>query len=156
MINANVNIKQDCTIDDIIDVLEANRKYVPVLYIMNKVDLIAQEELDLMHEDPNMVPISTSETWCMTALIERMWRRMDLVRVFTKPKGEIPDFTEPVILSSKKRSIADFCLKIHKQLLIDFKHALVWGVSAKHNPQTCGKEHILEDGDVVEVVKKVG
>ena len=50
-----MNIKQDCTIDDIIDVLEANRKYVPVLYLMNKVDLLSQEELDLMHEDPNMV-----------------------------------------------------------------------------------------------------
>ncbi len=50
-----MNIKQNCTIDDIIDVLENNRKYIPALYIMNKVDLISQDELDLMHDDPNMV-----------------------------------------------------------------------------------------------------
>lgn len=80
---------------------------------------------------------------------------MDLVRIFTKPKGEIPDYTEPVILSAKRRTVQDFCLKIHKQLLADFKHALVWGVSCKYSPQTVGKEHVLEDGDVVEIVKKV-
>ncbi len=48
-----------------IDVLEGNRKYIPALYIMNKVDLISKEELELMHEDPTMVPVSTSEQWCM-------------------------------------------------------------------------------------------
>ena len=33
--------------------------------------------------------------------------------------------------------------------------ALVWGSSVKHNPQKVGKEHILNDEDVVQVVKKL-
>jgi ribosome-interacting GTPase 1 len=32
--------------------------------------------------------------------------------------------------------------------------ALVWGSSVKHNPQKVGKEHILNDEDVVQIVKK--
>jgi hypothetical protein len=36
-----------------------------------------------------------------------------------------------------------------------FKTALVWGVSVKHRPQRVGKEHVLEDEDVVQIVKKV-
>ena len=32
--------------------------------------------------------------------------------------------------------------------------ALVWGSSVKHNPQNVGKEHILNDEDVVQIVKK--
>ena len=32
--------------------------------------------------------------------------------------------------------------------------ALVWGSSVKHAPQKCGKEHILADEDVVQIVKK--
>ena len=52
--------------------------------------------------------------------------------------------------------VEDFCRKIHKTLLESFKHALVWGASAKHSPQTVGLSHWLEDGDVVEIVKKVG
>ena len=32
--------------------------------------------------------------------------------------------------------------------------ALVWGSSVKHQPQKVGKEHVLNDEDVVQVVKK--
>ena len=35
-----------------------------------------------------------------------------------------------------------------------FHSALVWGSSVKHNPQKVGKEHILNDEDVVQIVKK--
>jgi len=32
--------------------------------------------------------------------------------------------------------------------------ALVWGSSVKHQPQRVGKEHVLNDEDVVQIVKK--
>jgi ribosome-interacting GTPase 1 len=32
--------------------------------------------------------------------------------------------------------------------------AVVWGSSVKHQPQKCGKEHVLADEDVVQIVKK--
>lgn len=32
--------------------------------------------------------------------------------------------------------------------------ALVWGSSVKHNPQKVGKDHMLEDEDVIQLVKK--
>lgn len=32
--------------------------------------------------------------------------------------------------------------------------ALVWGLSVKHNPQKVGKDHTLEDEDVIQIVKK--
>ena len=34
------------------------------------------------------------------------------------------------------------------------RSAVVWGSSVKHNPQTVGKEHILNDEDVVQIVKR--
>lgn len=33
--------------------------------------------------------------------------------------------------------------------------ALVWGSSVKHQPQKVGKDHVLNDEDVVQIVKKV-
>ncbi len=33
--------------------------------------------------------------------------------------------------------------------------ALVWGTSVKHSPQTVGREHILADEDVVQIIKKL-
>ena len=35
----------------------------------------------------------------------------------------------------------------------ELKYALVWGTSAKHYPQRCGLVHVLEDEDVVQLVK---
>jgi ribosome-interacting GTPase 1 len=32
--------------------------------------------------------------------------------------------------------------------------ALVWGSSVKHQPQRVGKEHLLCDEDVVQIIKK--
>lgn len=32
--------------------------------------------------------------------------------------------------------------------------ALVWGSSVKHNPQRVGKDHVLSDEDVVQIIKK--
>jgi hypothetical protein len=31
---------------------------------------------------------------------------------------------------------------------------LVWGTSARHYPQHCGLGHVLQDEDVVQIVKK--
>lgn len=33
-------------------------------------------------------------------LLAKMWEEMGLVRVYTKPQGQQPDFTDPVVLSA--------------------------------------------------------
>lgn len=54
--------------------------------------------------------------------------------------------------------IAAVLLAYHtsKPLKFDFSSfsALVWGSSVKHNPQKVGKDHTLEDEDVIQIVKK--
>ena len=80
-----------------------------------------------------------------------MWEYLDLVRIYTKPKGLMPDYSAPVVLTSDASSVEDFCNSIHKGILRNFKNALVWGSSVKHNPQKVGKEHVLKDEDVVQV-----
>jgi ribosome-interacting GTPase 1 len=74
---------------------------------------------------------------------------------YSQPKGEIPDYTAPVVLHDQSPSIEDFCCKLHKQLILQFKYAWVWGSSVRHQPQKCGREHVLCDEDVVQIVKKI-
>lgn len=83
------------------------------------------------------------------------WEYLDLVRVYTKPKGKLPDFNEPVVLHRAHATIEGFCNKLHKTMLKQLKYAHVWGSSAKHRPQKVGKDHGLEDEDIVQIVKKV-
>jgi hypothetical protein len=153
--NAQIRVNCNATIDDIIDVVEGNRHYSPCLFAMNKIDQITIEELDIIADVPHHVPICAHHKWNLDGLAETMWKYMDLLRIYTKPKGQIPDYTAPVILPASKNSVEDFCLRIHKSLLAHFKVALVWGMSVKHNPQRCGKDHRLMDEDVVQIIKKI-
>jgi ribosome-interacting GTPase 1 len=58
-----------------------------------------------------------------------------MIRIYTKPKGQIPDYGSPVVLHATSPTIEDFCNRIHKQILVQFKYAWVWGSSVKHQPQ---------------------
>ncbi|XP_065579740.1 developmentally-regulated GTP-binding protein 1 [Artemia franciscana] len=153
--NADVSLRCDATIDDLIDVIEGNRIYIPCIYLLNKIDQISIEELDIIYKIPHTVPISAHHKWNYDDLLEKMWEYLQLVRIYTKPKGQLPDYTSPVVLQSGHCSVEDFCNKLHKSIIQDFKYALVWGSSVKHLPQNVGKDHILNDEDVVQIVKKV-
>lgn len=120
--NADVCFRKDSTIDELIDVIEGNRVYVPCIYVLNKIDAISIEELDIIDKCPHYVPISAKDEWNFDELMQKIWDYLDLIRIYTKPKGQIPDYDAPVIIKSGA-SVAGFCDSIHKGLLKEFKHA---------------------------------
>lgn len=155
MNNCEVILKGKCGVDDLIDAVEGNRVYIPALYVINKIDKITIEELDLLDQIPNYVLISAHKKWGIEELLERIWDKLDMVRVYTKPKGQVPDYDAPVIMQKKSCRVEHFCLKIHKSLLKEMRYAIVWGSSVKHQGMKVGKEHELHDEDVIQIVKKV-
>ena len=88
---------------------------------------------------PNSVPVSSKEWMNVDELIEKvefspvivvvgpyaaspkMWEALDLVRVYTKPRGQAPDYSSPVVLKRGKSSIEDFCNSIHKEIAKQLK-----------------------------------
>jgi ribosome-interacting GTPase 1 len=80
-----------------------------------------------------------------------------MVRVYTKRKGEQPDFTEPVILTNARGgyTVRQACLSLHKDILDEFASAKVWGKSVKFSPMNTGLTHVLADEDVIQVLKKI-
>ena len=115
--NADVNFQCNATMDDLIDVIEGNRIYVPCLYVLNKIDSISIEELDLLDRVPHYVPISAKDEWNLDELMAKMCEYLNLIRIYTKPKGQIPDYDAPVILYKDQSSITQFCGKLHKTLI---------------------------------------
>ncbi|PWI74844.1 hypothetical protein PCL_08158 [Purpureocillium lilacinum] len=147
--SADITIRCDATVDDLIDVLEAkSRSYIPVVYCLNKIDSISIEELDLLYRIPNAVPISSEHGWNIDELMEAMWDKLSLKRVYTKPKGKAPDYSAPVVLRATRCTVEDFCNAIHRSIVEQFKTAIVYGKSVKHQPQRVGLAHELEDEDV--------
>lgn len=156
VINADVLFRGNYNADELIDVLEGNRVYVPAVYVMNKIDQISIEELDIVSRIPHNCPISAHHEWNLDGLLECIWDHLDLLRFYTKPKGQVPDYNEPVIVKkTPPPSIEVFCNRIHRQMLKSLKYAWVWGSSVKHQPQKVGKDHVLEDEDVVQIVKRI-
>lgn len=152
---AEIILREDITTDQFIDVIEGNRSYIPVLYVFNKIDAITIEELDILDQMPNYVAISSQHKWNLEELMEEIWDRCNMLRIYTKPQGQAPDYDGPVILHSQNPTIEEFCNRLHKGIMASFNYAWVWGKSAKHQPQRCGKEHLLMDEDIVQIVKKV-
>ena len=156
MASADVRINCDATADELIDVIEGNRIYMPCVYALNKIDGITMEELDLLDEVPHYCPISSHYKWNLDGLLDMVFEYLQLTLIYTKPKGQMPDYSAPVIMTgADEHTVEDFCNNIHRTLIHSFKHALVWGTSVKHNPGTVGKAHVLHDEDIVQIIKKV-
>lgn len=152
--NADIHTKEDVDVDDLVDVIEGSRVYMPAIYVINKIDQITLEELNILDKLPHYCPICAYHEWNLDGLVEMIWEYIDPVRVYTKPKGKLPDYDDPVILP-RDSSVEEFCNKIHKGILKQLKYAMVWGTSVKHRPQRVGKDHVLEDEDIVQLVKRV-
>lgn len=155
IMNADVRFLCDATPDELIDVIEGNRIYMPCIYVLNKIDQITIEELDLIDRIPHTVPISAHHEWNMDGLLEKIWDYLNLIRIYTKPKGQLTDFSAPVVIRKDKSTVEHFCNRIHKGIMSQFKYAWVWGTSVKHQPMKVGKDHVLEDEDIVQIVKKI-
>jgi uncharacterized protein len=154
--NAEVLFREDCSLDDLIDVIEGNRKYVRCLYVYNKIDTLSIEEVDELARKPDSVVISIYMNLNLDFMLQKMWDYLGLIRIYTKRRGQLPDLTEPIVLSSERNglSIEAACTSVSKELLDVFNFALVWGRSTKFNPQRVGLSHVLMDEDVFQVVPK--
>lgn len=151
--NVEILCREDATVDQFIDLIMGNRVYMPCLYAYNKIDMIYMEEMERLASLPNSCVLSAHTRLNIDWLLNRTWKLLDMVRVYTKPKGKAPDLSEPVILR-KNATVEHVCHSIHRDLAANFKYAMVWGVSAKHCPQRVGLHHLVADGDVIQVIVK--
>ena len=124
-----------------------------MLIIGNKLDLPgAHERLRLLERQygaqMHIAKVSATEEDELEWLPSRIYEAMDIIRVHTKAPGQKPDRSDPVILP-KGSNVGEAATAIHKDIRKGLRYAVVWG-SGKFEAQTVSKEHILQDGDIVE------
>lgn len=153
--NADLLIREDITVDELIDVIDSNRQYIPCLYLYSKIDAVSLEEVDRLARQPNSVVMSCYLDLNLDYVIDKIWNYLRLCRVYTKKQGANPDFSEPIILRGGSK-VEDACRAIHRSLAdpSQFRYALVWGHSTKHDPQRVGLQHELRDEDVIQITTK--
>ena len=69
-----------------------------------------------------------------------------------RPKGGETDFKEPLI-ARRNSTVLDICNKLHRDLKKDFRYGLVWGKSVKFGGQRVSINHVLQDEDVLTIIK---
>lgn len=149
--SASVNIRQDASIDQFIDVVVGNRKYAPSITLMNKVDLVKPEFLKAL--DFQFIAVSSDKNIGVDELKEAIFKKLKLMRVYTKSRFDDADLKEPLMLK-EGTTVFEACEKIHRNLKDEFKAARVWGPSAKHPGQKVGAHHVIKDGDILYIEKK--
>jgi len=142
--NAEVIIREDITLDRLIDAIMGNRVYIPSITVVNKIDLYQPELPD------GVIPISAEKHINLDLLKEKIYEKLEFIRIYLKPPGGKPDFNEPLIMR-RGATIADVCRKLHRGMLESFRYARVWGKSVKYQGQRVGLDHVLEDEDIVTI-----
>jgi uncharacterized protein len=78
-----------------------------------------------------------------------IFRLLDIIRVYTKMPGGKPDLGDPIILN-RGDNLGDAAVSVHKDFGANLKYARIWG-SGKHDGIMAKRDHVLQDGDVVEL-----
>lgn len=74
---------------------------------------------------------------------------LNLMRLYTKRPGKPAERDNPFTLPVGS-TVEDLAERVHKELAASLTHARVWGPTTGEG-QTVGRDHILLDGDVVEL-----
>jgi len=96
-----------------------------------------------------VIPVSAEKRLGLEQLRQAVWNLLRLIRVFPKDKnGKVAE--RPVLLP-KGSTTKEFAVKIHKEIVEDFRYAKVWGASAKFPGQEVGFAHQLKDNDIIQL-----
>jgi ribosome-interacting GTPase 1 len=144
--SADIIIRETLTPERFIDGLESNRRYLRVMGVMNKADLINSDKVP-----SGIVAVSAKTGAGLEQLRGEIFKRLELMRIYMKPRGGQADRSEPMILQEGS-TVAHLCDKIHRDFRNNFRYATVMGSSAKHDSQRVGLDHTLADEDVVTII----
>lgn len=146
--NAEITIKENISLDRLIDTFLGNRAYLPYLVVINKVDLGITENLaKYLPSKAEFLLISAETDKSFDILKENIWEKLNLIRVYLK-KEEI-DFQEPFVLK-KGQNLHDLLEIISICNKTDFVMAKISGPAAKFPGQEVSLSFIPQDETVVQ------
>lgn len=96
------------------------------LYVYNKIDSISLDHLNTLAREPHTAVMSCELDLGIQDVVERCWKELNLMRIYTKRRGAEPTFDEALIVRSNS-TIEDVCDQVHRTLRDTFKcKYLVW------------------------------
>ena len=116
---------------------------------IEKPSLVVATKADEQQAPPGTLGVSILDDGSLDTLRDGIWQLTGLIRVFLRRPGH--DETEPQPLHPPA-TVADVARAIHHELEAACTGARIWGPSARFDAQRVGRDHVLEDGDTIEVL----
>src|SRR5262245_8355690 len=127
----------------------------PTLILANKCERLTDpdQELRVFRELTGLtypaLAVSAATGQGLGELGAFLFRRLHVLRIYTKTPGHGPDRIHPFSLRAGQ-TVEDVARLVHHDLPRTLRYARVWGRSG-FDGQQVGREHKLDDGDVVEL-----
>jgi len=154
IVNADIVLREDIDVDQLIDYLSGNKVYVDAIVVLNKIDLLPQENVDgivAKLEGWNVFTMSAQENLHIDLFKEAVFETCKFIRIFMKPQGQEADLVEPLVIKESS-TVGMVCDYLHRDFREKFRYARIWGPSAKFPGQKVGIGHVLKDEDLISIV----
>ena len=131
----------------------------PAIVALTKADEVEEHALEVAvrslgargDSPPAVLPVSVLDDESLDRLRDAIWSLTGLIRVFPRRGGRVDE--EPFALP-QGATVAEVADRVHHDLSASCTGALLWGPSARFDGQRVGRDHVVSDGDVVEVVTR--
>jgi small GTP-binding protein len=116
---------------------------------VDEADAGAIERLRTAVPGLDVIAVSILDDDSLDTFREAAWRLTGLVRVFTRKPGSVE--ADPMALPQGS-TVGDVAAGLHNDLRDESKGARIWGPSAKFDGQLVGRDHVVVEDDVVEII----
>ncbi len=140
LVNAEIMVKEEVDLEELIDAFLGNRVYIPALVVVNKVDLMKPANRAANSYVSGLSGMGIGD------LKEKIWQKLGFMRIYLKSPGEEADKSQPLILR-QGQTVKEAIEKVSQELTP--KEAKIWGQSVKFPGQTVSLSHKLADEDIL-------
>jgi ribosome-interacting GTPase 1 len=153
--SALVRVFGNATMVDVEDAILQNvTLYKPTIVIANKLDVDIGRNASSTFLT-NITGFSTAIVSCLTrqgldTVGRLLFHSLGLVRVYTKEPNEPKPSPHPFVVR-EGTTVRDLARTIHSDLAERYRYSRLWGPTSKFAGERVGPDHVLGDGDVVEI-----
>ena len=155
--NAIVKISDNCKLDDVLDALNYKIENKTAMIVANKGDIKGSKEnfrtlATRFSKQFQILPISILKSLGILNLKREIFKRLDVIRVYTKEPGKDP--SPRAIILPKGAVVEDVAKRLHNKFLKNFKYAKI----TRHDPldrknvskKQVGISYEVQDRDIVQ------
>ncbi|OGM11670.1 hypothetical protein A2V80_02695 [Candidatus Woesebacteria bacterium RBG_16_39_8b] len=138
--NAEIAIRENLSIQQLIDSFSKNIVYTKALFVINKAD-----EIKNKHKYHDFVLISARDNNGLEGLKDQIWKMLDFSIVYLVKPDEQPNYDNPIVVKTKYK-LKDVAEKIGNDFSLSKTMAKIWGPGSKYPGQEVPLNKSIQDG----------